>query len=57
MLLLDFRLEDEEYLECFMQTNKTNIKRCAIASYLNRNKKALLNSASFLPAELVYHVQ
>ncbi len=32
MLLLDFRLEDEEYLECFMQTNKTNIKRCAIAS-------------------------
>jgi len=32
MLLLDFRLEDEEYLEYFMQTNKTNIKRCAIAS-------------------------
>lgn len=29
------------------------VKNSKIVSYLKRNKKALLNSASFLPAELI----
>ena len=41
MLLLDFRLEDEEYLECFMQTNKTNIKRKSKQLWFKKNKSRI----------------